>query len=106
VKLTPSKRASPLVVANQRYLSAVCTMPRMESLGSPLEVVQTSWPNWVSARFGFSPQPTPEAKANANRLVRHADTFDLSAGIEKTLEPDDQPTGRLCAGPYKLLLSS
>ena len=69
VKFTPSKRASPSVVANQRYPSAVCAMARTESCGNPFEVVQTSWPSCVRASLGPVPRRGHTTGPIANRLA-------------------------------------
>ena len=79
VKFTPSKRASPVTVAIQRYPSAVCAIARTESCGNPFEVVQTSWPNCVRASFGFSPQAGTDNRAIANSLAGRTVTKLISA---------------------------
>ena len=85
VKLTPSKRASPSTVANQRYLSAVCAMARTESCGNPFEVVQTSWPNCVRASLGSRPQAGTDNRPIANRLAGRSVTILISAAPSQTL---------------------
>ena len=79
VKFTPSKRASPLLVANQRYPSAVCAIARTESFGNPFEVVQTSCPNCVRASLGSSPQAGTDNRTMANRLALRSITEVISA---------------------------
>ena len=77
VKLTPSNRANPLLVANQRYPSAVCCMERTESWGNPFEVVQTSWPNWVSVSLGSNPQAGPDSRAKTNKWAGRNTTIHI-----------------------------
>ena len=79
VKFAPSKRASPSLVPNQRYPSAVCAMARMESCGNPFDVVQTSWPNCVSASLGFNPHAGTDNRPTTSRLARRSVTTPISA---------------------------
>jgi len=72
------------MVANHRYPSVVCAMARTESCGSPFEVVQTSWPNWVRASSDPS-QAGTDNRPITSRLAGRSLTTLISAAAGKPL---------------------